>query len=164
MTEEVTGRELAQIATAKTIHEFEAILEELEIPPSERRGILRRLGKKTDVKIPDKIDTPWLIKELEAKLALALSYVDEHALSRANIRDLASLVALFVDRRQLLRGEPTQIASIEDRRAMNEIMPLLLREAQRRGVTIDLPTEDYAVIGEQVQVEDKRPKKRLVRD
>lgn len=39
--------------------------------------------------------------------------------------------------RQLLRGEPTQIVSIDDRKTLNELVPALVKAAQRRGIIID---------------------------
>ena len=45
----------------------------------------------------------------------------------------AALSALF-DKRQLLKGKPTNIISIEDRRTMQEVGQRLVEEMKRRGM------------------------------
>ena len=44
---------------------------------------------------------------------------------------------ILIEKKQLLAGLPTSILSIEDRRSINQMLPLLLKEANRRGITID---------------------------
>lgn len=55
----------------------------------------------------------------------------------ASLRDVAFVADRMFNMRQLLRGEPTAITTVDDRRKLNELLPLVLREAARRGVTID---------------------------
>ena len=152
--------EIVAITTAKNLTTLEVALDELGMPAAEKRALLRRMGKKTKVDLPKKVTTPWIIEQLEKKLALALSYVDEHTLASANLRDLGGLVAILVDRRQLLRGEPTQIASVEDNRAVDQLAPLLIREMVRRGMDvpgiINLPTEQYEVLGKNTQTPKRK--------
>ena len=159
MTENLGSGELATVVAAQSLNAFEALLEELGVPPAERQAMLRRLGKKVRGGIPKEIDTKWILGKLDDKLALTLSYIDEFTLGRANARDLGGLLAVLVDRRQLLRGEPTAIATIEDRRALDDIVPILLAEAQRRGVEITLPSEAYEVLGHEQPTKKRRPPK-----
>ena len=155
---------LAEIAVAQTVSDFEDILNELEVPKREQSGILRRLGRKATDNIPTKIDTKWILGQLDAKIALTLANLDEFALSRANARDLSGLLAVLVDRRQLLKGEPTAIISAEDRRSLNELVPIIVAEAKRRGMApadIMLSAEDYEVLGHSEPM--AKPKRALVK-
>jgi hypothetical protein len=43
----------------------------------------------------------------------------------------------MIEKRQLLRGEPTQIISDAERKKLHELLPLAIAEAQRRGLTLD---------------------------
>ena len=44
--------------------------------------------------------------------------------------------AQLIEKRQLLKGEPTQIISVDERKTLNQLLPLLIVEAQRRNVEI----------------------------
>ncbi|MGE0373006.1 MAG: hypothetical protein AB7Q01_14145 [Gammaproteobacteria bacterium] len=55
----------------------------------------------------------------------------------ANLRDVAYVADRLFNMRQLIRGEPTAITTVDDRRKLNELLPLVLKEAARRGVTIE---------------------------
>jgi len=67
-----------------------------------------------------------------------LNSVDECDLLKASLKDKISAFCMLIDRRQLLSGEPTQILSINERKDINDLMPLLVAEATRRGLTIDV--------------------------
>lgn len=55
----------------------------------------------------------------------------------ASLRDVAFVADRMFNMRQLLRGEPTAITTVDDRRKLNELVPLMLREAARRGVIVE---------------------------
>lgn len=76
-----------------------------------------------------------------------LNSVDECDLLKASLKDKISAFCMLIDRRQLLSGEPTQILSINERKEINDLMPLLMMEAKRRGVTIDVDPMTGAQIG-----------------
>lgn len=74
---------------------------------------------------------------LSTKIHMALTAMDEHVVQEASFRDLALGATAMIEKRQLLRGEPTQIISDADRKKLHELMPELMKEAGRRGITID---------------------------
>jgi len=89
------------------------------------------------------------IEQLEEKIANTLEHIDEYALSEAKFRDLTIGLGVLIDKKQLLSGEPTQILTIEERKNITELMPFLFKEAQRRGITIDVtPDEPTRLIQE----------------
>jgi len=46
---------------------------------------------------------------------------------------------IISDKKLLFEGRPTQIVSNEERRALDELMPELVKEAARRGIALELP-------------------------
>ena len=82
------------------------------------------------------VKTAELTKMLEDRAYRALSYLDDYALAGASGKDLAIIAGIMLEKRQLLRGEPTHILSTTERQNMSELVPLLVREATRRGLTV----------------------------
>jgi len=83
------------------------------------------------------VQTSQLINYLDDRALKALEYMDDAVFAEANLRDLAVSMGILIEKRQLLRGEPTQILSIEERQNVNELIPQIIHEAKRRGMTID---------------------------
>jgi hypothetical protein len=107
-------------------------------PERFRMSSLRRLrvkheGEETPVQA---ISDAELIKAYREKLHLIQSYIDDKTVSEASLRDLSIAMSAFTEKLQLLEGKPTQIISDLERKQLNELMPLLIAEAARRGVTI----------------------------
>lgn len=86
---------------------------------------------------PKAMSDRQLIGGLEEKIALAMSYLDSFALAGASAKDLQAVIDGLISNVQLLKGKPTSITSVEDRRRINELLPLLVMEAQKRGVTLE---------------------------
>jgi len=130
-------------------------------------GVIQRLaaqqaGFKHSLKA---LSVKFLIGTIEEKIALVLHYLDEFAISSAKPRDLAIILGILIDKRQLLLGEPTQILSMQDRKHVNELIPVLLQEAEARGMTIDLTPASYSEVemeGRTVRVQPP-PKKTEVK-
>lgn len=83
------------------------------------------------------LKTQEVLDLLGQKIHLALQYMDDKVMSEASFRDLALGTTAMIEKRQLLRGEPTQIISDAERAKLHELVPLLIQEAQRRGLTVD---------------------------
>jgi len=71
------------------------------------------------------------------KIDLAARYMDDKTAGEASFRDLALAATAMAEKRQLMRGEPTQIISDHERAKLHELVPLLIQEAQRRGLTVE---------------------------
>lgn len=83
------------------------------------------------------LKTAELADLLDRKLDMALNAIDEHVILEASFRDLALGATAMIEKRQLLRGQPTAITSDLERKKLVELTPLLLAEAKRRGITIE---------------------------
>jgi hypothetical protein len=88
--------------------------------------------------LPAKVDTKWLQDSIDAKIGLTLTLLDSVTLAGASVADLTRLFNALTEKRALLRGEPTAIVRNEQRGGLDKLAGLLLAEAQRRGITVDL--------------------------
>src|SRR3972149_5958366 len=79
-----------------------------------------------------------LIQQLGEKIDLALHHLNNAALAKAPARDLSNMVAAMIEKKQLLEGQPTAIVSVEHRMKMDALLEKVVKEAQRRGVVVDL--------------------------
>lgn len=80
-----------------------------------------------------------LLSASQDKLCTALSYLDAHQLSTASPRDLVTVIKQLFDITQVLQGKPTTIHSSTNRKALKDLIPAVLKEAQRRGLSVDVP-------------------------
>jgi DNA-binding CsgD family transcriptional regulator len=83
------------------------------------------------------LKTSDIEEKLGHKIDLTLSYIDDVVAEQASLRDLALAATALIEKRQLVRGEPTQIISDLERKKLNELLPALIAEGQRRGITVE---------------------------
>lgn len=81
--------------------------------------------------------TTEILEMLGKKIDHAAFYLDDKVLSEASARDLMLGITALVEKRNLLRGEPTAIVSDHERKKLNELAPALLAEIKRRGMTLE---------------------------
>lgn len=114
-------------------------IKESGIPERFGRALLRRLETRyLNLKVEVRaLKTGEILDMIGQKIHLAGQYLDDHAMAEASARDLMLGMSALVEKRQLLRGEPTQIVSDLERKRLNELLPLLSAEMQRRGITLD---------------------------
>jgi hypothetical protein len=99
-----------------------------------------------DIDLNGEVDNEFLVAQIENKLHLALQYMGPDKMQDANLNTLVKFFGILLDRRQLLKGEPTQIVTNTDRRALNDLLPAILAEAERRGMTVPLIEGDMEVV------------------
>ena len=85
------------------------------------------------------------------KIHLLLSYIDDKSAADANVRDLSLGAAQLIEKKQLVDGQPTVILSDADRKRLHELLPLIIAEGRRRGVTVE-----GRVLAKEVTVEPVR--------
>ncbi len=126
-------------ATEPWVNTLTSIAEEAGLNTSTTRAIVKRLRRDHPTMLAHVrgIKTKDILAAIEEKLALGLDALTKEKMDEASARDLAVVISILVEKRQLLRGEPTQILSMEERKHMSDILPMLLKEAERRGMTIE---------------------------
>jgi len=121
------------------------------------RKFLQRLGGKSGeiFSHAEEITTKKLLRLLDEKALMALESMDEMSFLEAPLRDKAVALGIILEKRQLLSGEPTAILSVEERRHLDELIPMLMAEAQRRGHVIDVtPDNDTRLIPTQSTIDN----------
>lgn len=84
-----------------------------------------------------RLSLPDLTAELEKKTALVLGYIDEFSVSQAGLKDLSIAANILIEKHQLLTGKPTHNIDFTSRQELRVLMPALMQEAKRRGITVD---------------------------
>ena len=99
--------------------------------------------------------TKDLLALLNDRAQMALEFMDMKKMAASSAKDLAIIISVLLEKRQLLSGEPTQILSAQTRKNLDDLIPAMVKEATRRGMVIDLTPADYAVV-------DDAPKGRVM--
>lgn len=109
------------------------------LPMAASAALLRRIRQKYFgvVEATKSLKSAEIVDALNHRIDLALRYMDDKTMSEASFRDLALGTTAMIEKRQLLRGEPTAIVSDAERKKLHELAPLLFAEMQRRGLTVD---------------------------
>lgn len=83
------------------------------------------------------LKTQEILRMCEEKLDMIDFYLDDKVMAEASARDLGLMAGVLIEKRALLRGEPTAIISDYERKKIHELFPALIAEAQRRGLTVE---------------------------
>ncbi len=97
---------------------------------------LSRVNKQGDLLELDPSDDGSLSAAIENRLMLVLQTMDAVVLRQANTHQLAGAATALFNMRQLLKGKPTNIISIDDRRAIQDVHKRLVEEMERRNLHV----------------------------
>ena len=103
------------------------------------------------------MSTKERVDELYKKADKAVSYIDDLSIAGMNGKDLATAAAILYDKAQLLGGKATVIVDFNARRKLEALLPEMMAEAKRRGVTIDgtaTIVQEKVIVDEQAQQEE----------
>jgi hypothetical protein len=84
-----------------------------------------------------RLTTKELLEGLEEKTSLVMSAIDEYAVSQAGLKDLHIALNILIEKQQLLKNQPTHIIDFHSRQQIGVLVPMMLAEAKRRGITLD---------------------------
>lgn len=109
------------------------------LPERVSESVLKRLRTKFfgAVREVKALKTQEILRMCEEKLDMIDFYLDDKVMAEASARDLGLMAGVLIEKRALLRGEPTAIISDHERKKIHELFPALIAEAQRRGLTVD---------------------------
>lgn len=147
--------------------DVEKIAREYGYSEAHIRGMLAELRRKVlPVKMAiRKVTNQVMTDKADTIIDMGLERLAE-VLPFASPRDVAYAMDRAFNMRQLLKGEPTSILTVDDRKTLNELMPMLIRESRRRGIIIDanavvvaemapagasLPAPEKVIEGERIQ-------------
>ena len=94
-------------------------------------------------------DKPWhlqLMGELESLGKRIVSSITDEQIAKTGLRDKMVAMGILVEKHQLLKGQPTQILSIDRRQKMLELAKALQGELERRGLlTVDVTPKKESI-------------------
>ena len=109
--------------------------------PDERPVKPTEPGEKRVVRTVE-VSKQELLEKVSNLSVRLLDSITDADIDRADLKAKAISAAIMIDKRQILRGEPTTIIQIEDRRKLHELLPLLKQEMERRSLEIDVTPID----------------------
>lgn len=121
-----------------------------ESHPDEKPTKPTAAGEKRLVRTKE-VSKQELLEKVSNLSVRLLDSITDADIDRADLKSKAISAAIMIDKRQILRGEPTTIIQIEDRRKLHELLPLLKQEMERRSLEIDvtpIDSEPKAVVDE----------------
>lgn len=129
---------VSQTITA-AIERFNAHLKASGLPGKVSEALVRRMRVKyaNAVTATRELRTNEIIEMLGNKIDMAMFYLDDKVLAEASARDIMLGLGVLIEKRNLLRGEPTAIISDHDRKKVHELLPALFAEAKRRSLTVE---------------------------
>ena len=90
-----------------------------------------------EIDTPAKLDTALFQSLVEERLFWAMKLLTPDVIAAAGPRDLTQMISALVEKRNLLRGEPTAIVRNENRGSLEQVGQLLVQEMRRRGLSIE---------------------------
>ena len=115
------------------------------VPKGSVDALVRRIESRylTVLDETKKVTTKLLLEKMDVALPLLLDKLsDKELINNSALREIAVSVGVLLEKRQLLRGEPTQIMTLAERKSMGELAPAIVAELEKRGETIDVEFED----------------------
>lgn len=73
----------------------------------------------------------------DIKAGEILQLMTKESIQKATLAQKAQAFGVLIEKGRLLRGEATQIITHDDRRTLKDLIPAFMKEAERRGITID---------------------------
>ena len=157
MKDEIEGEVIGALVSSPA-PDIEAIAKKHGLSQAKVRGIQKVL-QTSDLALNlelRRVTQGDLLANVDDGLIRALERV-RATVELAPTRDAVYAAKELFNMRQLINGEPTTIMNVEDRRALNELLPRALEEAKRRGFLFDgngniirgpapLPAADVSVV------------------
>jgi hypothetical protein len=139
-------REREESKTVATTEEMFAQIREVLGGAGMKPAVVAALLKRLELETPEarRLSPAQLLEEMEKKTSLVLSYIDEYSASTAGLKDLSIALSTLIEKQQLLKNQPTHIVDFTSRQELRVVMPALLAEAKRRGITIEGIAEKVA--------------------
>ncbi len=130
----------ATVVDDERFRELREACKKAGMKPSLVAAIIRRMRAEFAAPMQEmrKLSLKEMTDQIESKIGLTLSGMDEYAVATASFKDQAIALGILVDRHQLLMGRPTQIIDQTQRMQLQQLLPAVLAEAQRRGITVDV--------------------------
>ncbi len=134
------ARELAVQASPEDFEKFKAAGIKCGFDSDTMERLVARCqGGAPSAKGRVRLDDVELLAVIDDRLVQVLEYLDHHALSKMDGRNLMVAAGILIDKRQILNDRPTAITQYSDMKKLDEILEETAKELMRRGeLTIDV--------------------------
>lgn len=112
-----------------------AIADELDLSLAEAVSMIDAREMRTS-NPPARVPVGDFLRLIETAAKKILVAMDTAKVQDADLKALGSVFRELINSRALLLGEPTTIVGVDHRRAMNDVVQMMLAEAGRRGIGI----------------------------
>jgi hypothetical protein len=73
----------------------------------------------------------------DTKAGEILQLMTKESIQKATLAQKAQAFGVLIEKGRLLRGESTQIITHDDRRTLKDMLPALMKEVEKRGLTLE---------------------------
>lgn len=102
------------------------------------KGVISQSGAEDFERLRN-VSNDTMVKLVEMRIESMMRGITKDKIAEASLKDLTSGARDLGNFRQLLKGEPTQILQVNQRQnLMRQVMPQLMREFQRRGLSLEI--------------------------
>jgi hypothetical protein len=147
--------------TAGRLDALDKVCEAAGMPAAATRELIQKLQQNYPEVFSHvgEVKTEYLLAGMDNVSRKALEALNLQDLTTQSPRDLAIVIDIMTKNANLLRNKPTHILTVEERRSVKEMIPQYLKEAERRGLTIDMDpiTGATQVIETAERTENYRP-------
>jgi hypothetical protein len=143
---ELAGDVLAKVVVATTAdvdeHQFGALRQAMRdagCPEKMIKSFLTRFRTTlaTVASEGKRLTLKQLTEEIDRKIAMVLGFMDEQSMAGASFKDLSIGLSVLIEKQQLLQNKPTHIIDFNSRQQLTVLLPRMVNEAKRRGITLD---------------------------
>lgn len=108
--------------------------------PSAVRALLRKLDESVAPvqRVVRDVRIDHLAKLCRDTSMRIVEHIDRSDIMAASLRDKAIAAGILMDKAQLLEGLPTANLAIQDHRTVENLVAMMVKEAQHRGMSIDV--------------------------
>jgi DNA-binding MarR family transcriptional regulator len=121
------------------------IADELDLTLGEVQEMIDRWEMRT-LAPAARVPVTRFLKLIDSAAEQVLLAIDRKRLDGADLKSLTGGLRELINARALLLGEPTQITGSAQRMQLNEAATMVLLEARRRGITIDVDPATGALV------------------
>jgi hypothetical protein len=131
-----------------------AVIKDVGVASGIHPGVMHALAERMRSKylpvleVTKEYTNAYYVNRINEKMDMCLDHMDEYAFATASLRDIATAFGILGEHRRLFNDEPTVILGVQERKHLNDLLPMVYEEAKRRGVTIDATAEDVRAIPE----------------
>ena len=103
-------------------------------------------GGREDIDRLRDVPVQTLVKLTEMRAEAIIRGITPEKIADASLKELTAGYRELINSRQLLKGEPTQILQVNQRANLKKLFPVVMKQLQARGVTLEISGDGPRVV------------------